>query len=173
MAQNPLRAWFGIFMEIHDHMQTLNHLTEASLKPFSKQKPADLLPTDLMKQNLSQFCFDQFLQHVPDSAFSVDTFLALNDVLAPTLRTITRSVLQGVAIDHDQKYRLMSPDQFGQQLSPAVFDTPEVRTQLFDVLDGLIPTSFFPTEGTAPQDFDAQMTAAGRTVDQAIDKIFS
>src|SRR5262249_28550898 len=113
MAQHPLRAWFGMLMEIQDHMQTLNHLTEADLKAFSKQFPGELLPTDMMKQNLSQFCFTQFLQHVPDSGFSVSTFLDFNDVLAPTVRLITRSVLLGVAIEHDAKFRLISQAAFG------------------------------------------------------------
>ena len=173
MAQHPLRAWFGMLMEIQDHMKTLNSLTESDLKAFSKQSPADLLPTDMMKQNLSQFCFAQFLQHVPDSAFSVSTFLDFNDILAPTVRLITRSVLLGAAIEHDPKFRLMSQATFGAQIAPNVFDTAAVRTQLFNVLDTLIPTSFFPVAGTAPQSFEALMTGAGRTIDQAVDRIYS
>jgi hypothetical protein len=173
MAHNPLSSWFANLLEIHDHMQTLNLLTDPDLKKFAAQSPATLLPSDLLKRNLSQFCFTQFGQHVPDTAFSVTTFSDLNDVLSPTLHLITRAVLMGAAIEHDQKYSAMTQTALGKQLSAAVFDTAAVRGKLFDTLDGLLPTSFFPTDGTASQAFDQLLTTANRTIDQAIDAIYA
>jgi len=173
MPQHPLKAWFEMLMEIHDHMKTLNLLTDPDLKKFAAQSPSTLLPSDLLQRNLSQFCFTQFGQHVPDAAFSVKTFSDFNDSLSPTLSLITRSVLMGRAIEHDPKYRQMTQAAFGKQLAAAVFDTAQVRSDLFDTLDTLIPTSFFPVDGTAPQAFDQLLTTVNRTIDQAIDAIYA
>ena len=71
---HALQNWFEWLLAAQARTLQLNAGTDPDVVAFSKQSPADLLPTQQTQRNLAQALADQFGIAPPDEAFITATF---------------------------------------------------------------------------------------------------
>src|SRR4051812_48952156 len=98
-SNEPAKLWFDNLGKIRGEMSNLNHLTETSLKKFSKQKQGDLLLSDLIKGNLAQFCSRELALMVPDAAFEpTKTFIQFLNRISFSIEEAILTLFYRVAV---------------------------------------------------------------------------
>jgi hypothetical protein len=162
-SKEPARLWFENLVKIQGEMRNLNHLTETNIKDFSKQKQGDLLLSELIKGNLSQFCFRELGLMVPTAAFEpTKTFVQFLNRISFSIEEAILTLFYRVAVrfnpillDKPRSVVAKMPmkDVYGSEplnLSPS-------KRELHSLLMINIPGDFYPISGEFLKDPDNKL----------------
>ena len=154
----PLENWFTYLMAIHDRVEDLSHLADPSLRAFEAQKPAEVIPSDPQRDNLSDLLLRRFNQTIPKAAFQFDTFREFVDFLATDRDLIVQAEFRRVAVGSKPELFDLSMRKFlALQVSEA-FPSPSARKDLFDFVDANSPTEFFSSSDANRKRFETLLT---------------
>jgi hypothetical protein len=121
IAKELAKLWFENLGKIQGRVQGLNSLTKDKLKPFSNQKPNDLLISDLLKQNLSQFCQQRLSLNVPSAAYEENTFREFLNFIGFSIEEAILTLFYRVAIKRDPKLLDLTRKEVGNMTIQKVY----------------------------------------------------
>jgi hypothetical protein len=147
------KIWFDNLSRIQREMRNLNHLTETGLKRFSKQKQGDLLVSELIKGNLSQFCFQELGLMVPDAAFvATRNFRTFLNRISFSIEETLVTLFYRVAVKFRPALLNNLPSEVAAMTIEEVYGSgPISLNQAKQELHGLLitntPRDFYPASG--------------------------
>jgi hypothetical protein len=154
----PLENWFTYLMAVHDRVVDLSQLAESSLRVFEDQKPADVIPSDAQRDNLSDLLLRKFNQTIPRALFQVATFRDFVNFLATDRDQVLQSEFRRVAVSHQPTLFDLSMRKFVALKVTEAFPGLEARTELFEFVDANSPTEFFSSSNMNRERFEALLT---------------